>query len=346
MSQPRYQVFVSSTFRDLREERQAVLDAILELAHFPAGMEMFPASDSTAWAIIERVIRESDFYLLIVGGKYGSTDVEGISYTEREYDYAVQKGKPVLAFIHADPDEIPSGKSEMTAKARTKLAKFRKKVEERHCKYWKTCDELKYQAVVSLTFAVSTTPAVGWVRADGVDNPELLKRLAALQERHDQLIQENVKLTQHVDDLELSSVDGLSAGDDEVRIEFKYPYESSDKTDSVLLTWNQMFFGLATELTVPCRETTVRQELAHLIYGCPTFNTPGIKTDYPHQDIHVTDDTFVKIKIQFLALALIESTTIAGTSGDRMKTWSYQEPAWKLTPKGIKHLVAKKAIRN
>lgn len=67
MSQPRYQVFVSSTFRDLQVERQCALDAILELNHFPAGMEIFPAADATPWELIERIIGDSDYYVLIIG---------------------------------------------------------------------------------------------------------------------------------------------------------------------------------------------------------------------------------------------------------------------------------------
>lgn len=46
----RYQVFISSTFRDLQQERQAVLRAVLELDHMPAGMELFPAGDDAAWS--------------------------------------------------------------------------------------------------------------------------------------------------------------------------------------------------------------------------------------------------------------------------------------------------------
>jgi hypothetical protein len=78
--QPRYQIFVSSTFRDLREERQAALDAILELSHFPAGMEIFPAADATPWELIRAIIADLDYYVLIIGGKYGSTGPDGVSY--------------------------------------------------------------------------------------------------------------------------------------------------------------------------------------------------------------------------------------------------------------------------
>lgn len=70
----RYQVFISSTFEDLKEERQAVSKAVLELNHMPAGMELFPASDDKAWQLIKEVIDASDYYVLIIGGRYGSLD--------------------------------------------------------------------------------------------------------------------------------------------------------------------------------------------------------------------------------------------------------------------------------
>jgi hypothetical protein len=96
----RYQVFVSSTFTDLQEERRKVIQTIMELDCFPAGMELFPAADEEQWEFIRRVTDDCDYYLLLIGGKYGSVTVEGISYTEKEYDYAVQRGMRVLAFLH------------------------------------------------------------------------------------------------------------------------------------------------------------------------------------------------------------------------------------------------------
>lgn len=98
MSQTHYQIFVSSTFKDLKNEREAILTAILKLNQFPAGMELFPATNDTAWKHIEKVIKDSDYYVLVIGGKYGSTDETGISYTEKEYDFAVSENIPVLAY--------------------------------------------------------------------------------------------------------------------------------------------------------------------------------------------------------------------------------------------------------
>jgi hypothetical protein len=47
-------------------------------------MEAFPAADATPWELIRSMISDSDYYVLIVGGKYGSTGPDGISYTESQ----------------------------------------------------------------------------------------------------------------------------------------------------------------------------------------------------------------------------------------------------------------------
>jgi len=95
----KYQVFVSSTFRDLQDERKQVIQALLELDCIPCGMELFQASDDDQWTLIKRVIDDCDYYLVVIAGRYGSMK-DGVSYTEREYDYAVSQNKPVIAFLH------------------------------------------------------------------------------------------------------------------------------------------------------------------------------------------------------------------------------------------------------
>src|ERR1700759_5047856 len=90
----RYQVFISSTFRDLQEERQKVLQAVLELRAFPSGMEMFPSADDEQWQFIQEEILSSDYYVVVVAGKYGSLASDGRSFTEKEYDFAISSAKP------------------------------------------------------------------------------------------------------------------------------------------------------------------------------------------------------------------------------------------------------------
>jgi hypothetical protein len=83
-------VFVSSTYTDLQEERQAAVEAILGASHIPAGMELFAAGDQSQMQVIQRWIDESDVFLLILGGRYGSIEPQSQkSYIHLEYDYAI-----------------------------------------------------------------------------------------------------------------------------------------------------------------------------------------------------------------------------------------------------------------
>jgi|SRR5882724_10069389 len=91
----RLQVFVSSTFTDLRQERQAAVEAILTAGHIPAGMELFTSGDESQMEVINQWINESDVYLLILGGGYGSVEPRtGKSYTHLVLDFGA---KPSLS---------------------------------------------------------------------------------------------------------------------------------------------------------------------------------------------------------------------------------------------------------
>lgn len=100
----RLQVFVSSTFSDLKEERQAAVEAILSAGHIPAGMELFAAGDESQMEVIRQWIDESDAYLLILGGRYGSVEPKtGKSYTQLEYEYAIETPEALFRVCHQGP---------------------------------------------------------------------------------------------------------------------------------------------------------------------------------------------------------------------------------------------------
>lgn len=169
----RYQVFVSSTYADLKEERHHVIQALIELDCIPAGMEFFPATDEEQFSFIKRIIDDCDYYLVIVGGRYGSTTSEGMSYTEKEYDYAIEKKLKVIAFLHKNLEEIPVGKLDIDPELRARLTAFRDKLSSnRLVKFWTKADELPGLVALSLTNAIKRFPAVGWVRANAVANEE------------------------------------------------------------------------------------------------------------------------------------------------------------------------------
>lgn len=175
--QVRYQVFVSSTYEDLREERQQATQAILEAGCFPSGMELFPASDDTQWELIKRVIEESDYYIVILAGRYGSVGgPEEIGFTEMEYDYAVERGIPILGFVHGNIGDISFDKTEKTESGRKKLESFRQKVMSRTCRKYSTASELGMAVMKSLMAEARIRPRTGWVRADQARSDEDVQR--------------------------------------------------------------------------------------------------------------------------------------------------------------------------
>jgi nucleoside 2-deoxyribosyltransferase len=117
----KYQIFVSSTYEDLKDERNEVIKACLNMGHIPVGMEMFNpvgmemfnAADEEQWAVITRTIDQCDYYVVILAHRYGSM-VDGTSFTEKEYDYAVAQGVPALGFVIDD-----GRRGRMTSSTRT-----------------------------------------------------------------------------------------------------------------------------------------------------------------------------------------------------------------------------------
>lgn len=103
MTKRKLQVFISSTYIDLKDERQAAVEAILGAGHIPAGMELFKAGNNSQLATIKKWIDQSDIYMLILGGRYGSVEEDsGKSYTQLEYEYAINKNIPVFAVVLSD----------------------------------------------------------------------------------------------------------------------------------------------------------------------------------------------------------------------------------------------------
>lgn len=188
----KHQVFVSSTYKDLIEERKEVIHALLELDCIPAGMELFPATDEDAWSLITEVIDGCDYYLLIIAGKYGSLNSEGVGYTEMEFDYAVATDKPIICFLHEDIQDLPASKVESSAAGKKRLEKFRKKAQEKHCKFWSSSADLGGKASRSLIQLKKKHPSEGWVRARYAADPALLAEIEMLRAQVQQYEFKNV----------------------------------------------------------------------------------------------------------------------------------------------------------
>ncbi|MFM8306490.1 MAG: DUF4062 domain-containing protein, partial [Microcystis aeruginosa] len=136
------QVFISSTYTDLLPERQAAVEAILRAGHIPAGMELFAAGDKSQMEIIKRWIDDSDVFLLILGGRYGSIEPEsGKSYVQIEYEYALSRNKACFAYVIHNDELGRRGQQDYEKfreiRNKEKLENFRKTVtDNRIVRFW------------------------------------------------------------------------------------------------------------------------------------------------------------------------------------------------------------------
>lgn len=189
------QVFVSSTYTDLVEERQAAVEAILDAGHIPAGMELFKAGNESQLKTIYKWIDESDVYMLILGGRYGSIEANsGKSYTQLEYEYALSKNIPVFAVVLSQiflTNKINTlGLDKITEQiAPDKYQSFKSLVMSKIIREVDDCKDIKINIHSTLNEFMNEYDLIGWVRNISEKN------ISELFEENRLLKEENITLS-------------------------------------------------------------------------------------------------------------------------------------------------------
>lgn len=327
ISDKKYQVFISSTYTDLKEERAKVTEAVLELGHMPYGMEVFPAANESQWEWIKKAIDESDYYIVIVGGRYGSVKPDtGLSYTEMEYRYAEGKGIPSIAFIVDDSVDLKTSKVESDPDKKQKLDAFKRYISgSRLWKSYTSADDLKAKVYPSLLALIRTCPREGWIRAgrlnDYTSNSEVLK-----------IVKENNALK--------SAKEELADGNEEYIIKYSlvkitFIIDETLYSGSFHTTWNEIFRCIANVLYNEHNYTYLKKDLqpedtdfgiGALIMSKekPLFEQKGIEVDNSYEyycKIKIDRDDMETILIQFEALGYIvrkeDMCTLSGKGKSR-----------------------------
>ena len=198
------QVFVSSTYSDLRDERQAAVEAILTAGHIPAGMELFAAGDQSQMEVIKRWIDESDLFLLILGGRYGSIDPSSNkSYIQLEYEYALEKEKPFFAVV-IDENYLKErvkvrGIDLYEITYQQQLKDFRKTVLTKLVRFWCDRKDIELAVLRTLSDFARRDDLVGWVPGNEAVN------IGALAEEIARLAKENASLREQISKLGVAS---------------------------------------------------------------------------------------------------------------------------------------------
>ena len=334
----RYQIFVSSTYIDLIEERNEIMQALLELECMPAGMELFPAANESQWNWIKKIIDESDYYLVVVAGRYGTVSKEtNQSYTEMEYRYALETGKPVIGFLHQDPSLLPAKKNEQSEKIAKKLESFRDVVKTKLCKFYSSPADLGAKVSRSITQLKKQYPATGWIRANILDE-------MASSDEFLKLKKENEKLIERIHFLGVErpkELDSLASGQELVEVDFSFERRiKNPKTnyyrkaglcsETVEITWDEIFEILATDMIESANYWHPTQSLVKAI---KIYSATDLDKEYPgdrYEDFKIYTNCYNTIMAQFRALKMITIN---------------QEKKWELTPFGDNYLASLVAVQ-
>lgn len=292
----KYQVFISSTYEDLKEERKKVQEILLMADCIPAGMEAFVATNDEQFNVIKKVIDLCDYYVLIIGGRYGSiNDNTGISYTEMEYDYAVSKGIPVLAFIIDGSVKLSIGKTDNDSEKKRKLDAFILKAKtNRLVSFWKASSELEGLVAISIMRAKNEIERPGWIRANSVatyDNSELLAQINKLRIENDELKGKIKASEKKLAEIETFESTDIAFDEEPIVISSWNTYDQQVKTTSL----REMFGVISLQmLTGSANMLSIERSVVEFVSGSEHYT--------------LDDSTIVrKMLNQFLALGLIQT---------------------------------------
>ena len=328
----KYQVFISSTYVDLKEEREEITKVLLKAKCIPAGMEAFTASDQSQFEYIKKVIDLCDYYIVVVAGRYGSLDGDGISFTEKEYLYAKENGIHVIALVKQNLDEIPAKFLDTDPDKRKQLERFRNELAtNRLIDYWDDPKELPAKVALCMLNAMNDAPAVGWVRADQISSAENLQEIIDLRNEVDRLTKALVSQSESV------VIEDIADFEEQVTIRIEFERMSTrndfiyDKTYSDQeLSWREIFREISPTLAKHPHEDLLPSKFGELLYNGPRKD---------RRNFRCSSKTIDTIRIQFQALGLItagRSETVGGGMGF----------FWQLTPTGTKQMFQDRSIKS
>lgn len=273
----KFQVFVSSTYRDLQSERDLVIKAVLEMGHIPVGMEMFSAADEEQWNIIKKQIDQSDYYVVVVAHRYGSFDKSGTGYTEKEYDYAISLGIPTLGFVIEEGVSWDKDKSDTDKTALKRLKAFKEKIKTKPVSFWKNGDDLYGRCSIALMKAFNAYPREGWVRGSKVQDAAATKEIVRLSAENAELRERLSVYEQEASEERLiaKTIEVLRANKQQLHV-WKKDSKSWELAKEVTLY--QVFETLAPELQIESSLTAIAQYVATNVCG---IQRKELRADWP-----------------------------------------------------------------
>jgi nucleoside 2-deoxyribosyltransferase len=163
MLDKRYQVFISTSGKDMQPERMTLSQTLVGMGFFSWGLEQRTPL-STAFA--RRQIDDCDYVVILLGSQYGEQSVSGVGYMHLEYIYAVTKQKPIIVFMHDDPDSRDVSLHDEKPELKAKFKEFRKLLQNEVDQVftYRSLRDLELAVRSNMSQMLERYPVQGWVR--------------------------------------------------------------------------------------------------------------------------------------------------------------------------------------
>lgn len=253
--------------------------------------------------------------MLIIGKRYGSIHPDtGKSYTEMEYDYAIEQGIPVLVFAIDDNVKLASDKTETDEEKKDKLRKFRTRaMTNRLASIWGSTEDLTGKLAISIMKAKSEIKRPGWQRAVDFDEATLRREIMELKNKNEQLENDLKEARDEISSL--TEQTDVAFEDQEIKIEYHYKNQNGKRHGNKIVNLRDIFEVISIEmLDVSVSESRIKDVVKN------KFLPDSYERDFDDQQF------IKKLLNQYRALELIYSS------------WSDDSKVlyWGLTRKGRK----------
>lgn len=281
------------------------------MGHIPVGMEMFSAADEEQWQLIARQIEATDYYVVIAGHRYGSETDEGISYTEKEFDYAKSCGIPTLGFVIDDKAPWPNTRVDSNPKKKKKLDAFKSKIKGKLVHFWSNKEDLHGKISISLIKSMNTNPRTGWSRSDEAIGLEVTKELTRLSTENANLRSELEKLKKDREeqlDKVRDVVNIMHVNNRRLQVRSSASWEGATKYSTTLL---DIYLAIAPNLIDENPSIEVARNIALNLHGTGYFN------NWP-----VGKNIASNLIADFVALEVLETSKKKHSVNDKENYWT------------------------
>jgi hypothetical protein len=148
----------------MQPERMVLSQTLVSMGFFAWGLEYRSPLTTT---LARRQIDESDYVILLLGSQYGEQSISGSSYFSLEYEYALSRAKPIVVFMHEQPESRDMHLQEAHPLLKEKFLAFRKKLlhDADHIFYFKSPRDLELAVRLNIPLIVEQHVGQGWVPA-------------------------------------------------------------------------------------------------------------------------------------------------------------------------------------